>query len=1365
MLIFSLFLAQVALAQFTGDYKIINKKSGKAVSVVDGLSSNGANIHQWDFNNAPEQVWNLTSVGNGNYVIYGKPSGKVLNVAAGSTAEGANVELNTANGSQAQNWKITELANGYYSLVNVHSNKALSVANSSISNGGNIDQESYTGGENQQWGIVTVGNTGDIQGPINRYSNLNAPRTEPMIPKWAFGYWQSFWGDEAAGYGHQASFIDHAKALRGIDNQYGNHKHPADVMVLDMYWNDINWGWPGNMNWSYTRFPNPQEMFDTLHNMNFRISLNYHSGGFGTEWLNKMREHLQWGADVPWLDFWDAGSSYESQVWNLLQEVNGPNKRNLMFTRHYARPNKHNYESNPWGNMGNDKVPNEDAIQKTMPMQWTGDNDGTWDGLQEAIEGIVYGSDGAMDGWSYLHADCPGHMKGTDPELANRWIQFSDFSPITRNHGTTPRDVWSWGPHVEANSKFSRELRYRLLPYIYTYSWKVYENAIPLTRPLRLVFPGQRDDIRYSYMFGDELLVAPVYKPLSQMPSQTMSVFLPSGHQWIDFWTNEVFNGGQTIQADVSAANDIHIPLYVKRGAIIPMGPQIYFIDPAIHPNPLTLNVYPLENGQSSFTMYDDDGESNAYKNGSRTLTTFTSNVQSGSTLTFSVGADIGSYAGKPTSRTYIIKINLQTTMAQMVSLNGVPLNGTSPAALLADSSIVGWAYDNVAKICYVQFSSSTSNASTVILNYSSIPTFTLSASGTNGSVTMNPPGGIYTEGTLVSLSAEPAPGYIFNSWSGALSGSSSPATITMNSNKSVSANFSVNPNIINLPGRVEAENYKSGGEGIGYHDLTIGNSGGAYKPNDNVDIQICTDVGAGYNVGWTSEGEWLAYDVNVPTTGIYKFTARMASASAGTKSITVSVDNTTVGTFNFTDASGWQSWKDVIISNINLAAGFHVLKFTMNTPGINLNYVDVTSSTSYSLTTSTSPTNGGSVTGAGSYSAGSIATVTALPNKGYTFSGWSGALNGTTSPASITINGNTSVTAHFSPIPSYTLNITGANGTVSANPPGPAYDSGTVVTLTASANSGFSFNGWSGDLTGSTNPALVTMNTTKNISATFGAIGNAIALPGRIEAENYKAGGAGVGYNDLTAGNSGGAYKPNDNVDIENCSDVGAGYNIGWTSAGEWLAYDVNVATSGNYQLIARLASAVAGTKTLTVSVDNVTVATFNFTDASGWQSWKNVVIPSVYLTAGIHSVKLTMTTGGFNINYVDVTSITSYTLNTSGINGTVVLSPAGGTYASGTLVTLTAVANSGYTFNNWSGALSGSTNPSVITMDNNKSVTANFKVGSTCPVCDPNLQGNNTSQVNSIVLINGNAYRVIAPWGACNASNTWAYTPSSCP
>jgi hypothetical protein len=142
------------------------------------------------------------------------------------------------------------------------------------------------------------------------------------------------------------------------------------------------------------------------------------------------------------------------------------------------------------------------------------------------------------------------------------------------------------------------------------------------------------------------------------------------------------------------------------------------------------------------------------------------------------------------------------------------------------------------------------------------------------------------------------------------------------------------------LPGRIQAEDYKNGGEGVGYHDTTSGNQGAAYR-TDSVDIQP-KETNDGFNVGWITAGEWLAYDVSVASAGTYELKARVASGVGGTKKLHVEIDGKNVGSATFTTASGWQSWYDVNIGDVALSAGAHTLKLVADTAGFNLNYLDV---------------------------------------------------------------------------------------------------------------------------------------------------------------------------------------------------------------------------------------------------------------------------------------------------------------------------------------------------------------------------------------------------------------------------------------
>lgn len=143
------------------------------------------------------------------------------------------------------------------------------------------------------------------------------------------------------------------------------------------------------------------------------------------------------------------------------------------------------------------------------------------------------------------------------------------------------------------------------------------------------------------------------------------------------------------------------------------------------------------------------------------------------------------------------------------------------------------------------------------------------------------------------------------------------------------------------VPGRVEAEDYKIGGEGAAYHDTTPGNAGGAYRPDD-VDVEACDDAGGGWNVGWIGAGEWLSYFIEAFQSESFLLKVRVSSGVPGTKLFHLEIDGVNVtGSLSFTDAAGWQSYVTVSSTVVNLAPGFHTLKFVAETGGINLNYID----------------------------------------------------------------------------------------------------------------------------------------------------------------------------------------------------------------------------------------------------------------------------------------------------------------------------------------------------------------------------------------------------------------------------------------
>ncbi len=170
-------------------------------------------------------------------------------------------------------------------------------------------------------------------------------------------------------------------------------------------------------------------------------------------------------------------------------------------------------------------------------------------------------------------------------------------------------------------------------------------------------------------------------------------------------------------------------------------------------------------------------------------------------------------------------------------------------------------------------------------------------------------------------------------------------------------------------------------------------------------------------------------------------------------------------------------------------------------------------------------------------------------------------------------------------------------------------------------------------------NTGFSTVSDTVNVMAGNGGVtspygGTPSEVPGTIEAENFDMGGQGIAYYDTDPQNTGGSYRPDEGVDIEACSDTGGGYDVGWTAAGEWLLYTIDVTDSGDYQIGARVASAVSG-GALSFTVDGKAVTgVMNVPNTGGWQNWVTLQSDSFALSTGPHQLKLLISSGQFNIN-----------------------------------------------------------------------------------------------------------------------------------
>lgn len=237
---------------------------------------------------------------------------------------------------------------------------------------------------------------------------------------------------------------------------------------------------------------------------------------------------------------------------------------------------------------------------------WTGDNSATWNHIRISIPQLL---NLGLSGYAFVGDDIGGFAGSPSPELLTRWMELGAFNPIYRNHaekGSRNREPWVDGPEHEAIRKHYIELRYQLLPYIYTGMEEASRTGIPLMRPMFLEFPKEKglETTDNEFMFGPDLLVAPKVDD----KVGTYDVTVPPG-TWYNFWSGQVVSGGKFA---VSPSLDA-VPVFVRGGAIIPEQPIVQNTD-QIPQGPLQVSVYPGPDCGGS--VYQDDGNTLAYQHG-----------------------------------------------------------------------------------------------------------------------------------------------------------------------------------------------------------------------------------------------------------------------------------------------------------------------------------------------------------------------------------------------------------------------------------------------------------------------------------------------------------------------------------------------------------------------------------------------------------------------------------------------------------------------------------------------------------------------------------------------------------------------------
>jgi alpha-D-xyloside xylohydrolase len=286
------------------------------------------------------------------------------------------------------------------------------------------------------------------------------------------------------------------------------------------------------------------------------------------------------------------------------------------------------------------------GIQRNSATVWSGDVHSNWETFRRQIPaGLNY----SVSGNPYWTTDIGGFVDGNpdDPayqELYVRWFQFGVFCPIFRAHGTrttNQNEIWSYGPETQKILAAYDELRYRLMPYIYSLAWKTTSEGYTIMRPLVMDFrdDARAQDIPDQYLFGPAILVNPVSEP----GATSRHIYLPNA-TWYDFWTGATTQGPRAIDAPSPLDR---LPLFVRAGSILPLGPDLeYAAEKAA--DPTEIRVYRGANG--SFILYEDENDNYNYEKGARATILFT---WDDATHTLSIGDRVGTFPGMLASRTF----------------------------------------------------------------------------------------------------------------------------------------------------------------------------------------------------------------------------------------------------------------------------------------------------------------------------------------------------------------------------------------------------------------------------------------------------------------------------------------------------------------------------------------------------------------------------------------------------------------------------------------------------------------------------------------------------------------------------------------
>ena len=548
--------------------------------------------------------------------------------------------------------------------------------------------------DGQDWYFLVYGT--DYAGALRSLAKLVGP--VPMLPRYVFGSW----------FGSRAGYS--AEQWKMIVERFREEGLPLDVLVLDSD-STTKVIWSG-YDWDDEQMPDPKGFFEWMRSRGVKVTVNEHYGALTRENdsnFDAIRRAMAMPEGVkeighnlgdkkyaalfmsllhkPALDmgmaFWWQDGAAETRMegldpflWTRHVEYTGSEritgKRTTAFCRLGSAVGSHRYG-----------------------IFFTGDLHGMWESLPVLVPATIRGGNQLMP---YMNNLCGGVFNVDLPvELYQRCVQFGAFSPVIWFHGLWGlRLPWEYGHEGEETYRKFVGLRYSLLPYIYSYSRVAHDTGLPLVRGVYLDYPDQEAAYAsdHQYLFGRDLLVAPVTKPGKGRPVRK-EVLLPAGDDWFDYFTGDIYEGGRKI---VHECPIDRMPVFVRAGSIIPTGPKMDHSDQAPL-DPLTLDVYAGRRA-AAFSLYEDDGISLEYRKGAYARTAIAlAPAQNAGNYALTVGPARGEFQGRLQQRRYAVRVH------GLLKPSTVVVNQATLPEAAPDECGPGWAWDAKSRLTTIRLS------------------------------------------------------------------------------------------------------------------------------------------------------------------------------------------------------------------------------------------------------------------------------------------------------------------------------------------------------------------------------------------------------------------------------------------------------------------------------------------------------------------------------------------------------------------------------------------------------------------------------------------------------------------------------------